>query len=88
MNPGLSGAVIGSLPSDCAKAKTVLIRLVARRQAADHFDELHQRHRVEEVQAGEPIGPLRLRRQLGDAERRGVRAEDRVLGRRRASSAA
>ena len=42
------------------------------------LDELHQRHRIEEVQAAEPVGPLRRRRQLGDAERRGVGDEDRV----------
>ena len=78
MKPGRSGAVIGSLPSDAAKSKHRLVGLVARRQRADHFDQLHQRHGIEEVQAAEPIRPLRRRRQLGDAQRRGVRDEDRV----------
>ena len=47
-------------------------------QRADHLDQLHQRHRVEEVQADEPVGPLGAGRQLGDAERRGVRGDQAV----------
>ena len=50
MKPGLSGAVIGSLPERLRKREDRLVRLVARRQRADDLDELHQRHRVEEMQ--------------------------------------
>ena len=57
MNPGRSGAVIGSFPSDCANAMVVSIGLVARRQRADHLDQLHQRHRVEEVKPAEAVRP-------------------------------
>ena len=76
MKPGRSGAVIGSFPSD--GANDGLVRLVARRQRADHLDQLHQRHGIEEVQAAEAIRTLRRRGELGDAQRRGVGDDDRV----------
>ena len=36
-----------------------IVRLLARRQRANHFDQLHQRHGIEEVQAADLVGPLR-----------------------------
>ena len=39
-------------------------RLVAGLRAADHFDQRHLPHRVEEVKAAEPLGPLQPLGQL------------------------
>src|SRR5690606_19740976 len=54
-------------------------RLVARGDGAHHLDQLHDRDRIEEVQAHEPVGPVRGRGHVGDGERAGVRREDRAL---------
>ena len=55
-----------------------VVGLLAGRQRANHFDQLHQRHGIEEVQAGDLVGPLGAGAELGDAERRGVRRDDAV----------
>ena len=47
--------------------------------AVDHFDQLHQRHRVEKMHAGETLGPLQLCGDGGHGERRSVGGEDAVL---------
>src|SRR5437867_2845704 len=57
-----------------------LHRGVARRDRLDHLDELHHDRRVEEMEAGEPVGPLRRRGDLDDREAGGVRREDRRRG--------
>jgi hypothetical protein len=41
-------------------------------QAGDDLDHLHQRHRVEEVVAGEAPRPLQAGGDRGDRQRRGV----------------
>ena len=55
MKPELSFARIGSLPSFFANSNARLDGLVARRDRAHDLDQLHQRHRVEEVQADHPV---------------------------------
>ncbi len=52
---------------------------VAGLQPADHLDQAHHRHRVEEVQADEPLGRADAGCQLGDRQRRGV-GGDHALG--------
>jgi hypothetical protein len=47
--------------------------------ALDHLDDLHHRHRVEEVVAGDALRPLALRGHRGHRERRGIGGEDAVL---------
>ena len=53
-------------------------RLVAGLRAANHFDQRHLPHGIEEVNAAEPLGPLQPLGQLRDRNRRGVRSQDRV----------
>ena len=45
-------------------------------QAVDHLDHAHQRHRVEEVKAGDPLRPLAGGGDGGDRQRRGIAGED------------
>ena len=78
MKPPRSGAAIGSLPSGRRERHQRVVGRLARRQRAHHLDELHQRHRVEEVQAADLVGTPGCRRQLGDAQRRGVRRDQAV----------
>ena len=47
------------------------------------LDQRHQRRRVEEVHADDPLGMRRDGRDLGDRQRGGVRGEDRVRRGRR-----
>ncbi len=47
--------------------------------AVDHFDQLHQRHRVEKMHAGEALRPFEFRRDGGHRERGSVGGEDAVL---------
>ena len=56
MNPLRSRATMGSLPSrrtNAMAASKVSAEVV---EAADHLDQRHERHRIEEVQADEPVG--------------------------------
>src|SRR5450830_259205 len=53
-------------------------RVVGGLDRPDHLHELHDGNRVEEVQPGKAIGPLRPGRYFRDRERRRVRAEDRL----------
>ena len=78
MKPGSIGRGDRLLAERLREGEHGLVGVIARRQGAYHLDELHQRHRVEEMQAAEPVRPLRRRGELGDAERRGVREKDRV----------
>ena len=55
-------------------------RVVAGRAAADHFDQRHHAHRVEEVEAAELLGPREPAGEVADRNRRGVRAEHGVGG--------
>jgi hypothetical protein len=52
---------------------------VARGEAADHLDELHDRDRVHEVHADHLLGAPGARRDLGDGDRARVRREDRPV---------
>ena len=79
MNPGTVGRGDRLLPQRLREREERQVRGLGRAQAADDLHELHQRHRIEEVQPAEPIGPRRGGRQLGDAERRGVRHDQRVV---------
>ena len=45
---------------------------------ADHLDQLHQRHGIEVVHAADAIAVLQRAGDRGDADRRGVRRQDRV----------
>src|SRR3546814_7330549 len=57
---------------------TTLFRsVVARREAADQFDQPHHRHRVEEMNADEARGIGCGLRQPRDRDRAGVAGEDR-----------
>ena len=51
-----------------------------RRRPLDDLHQPHQRHRVEEVHAGDPARQAAGARDRGDRQRRGVGGEDRVLG--------
>ena len=51
---------------------------VLRRDAADDLDQLHDRHRVHEVNADEAFRPIGLGRQAGDRDRRGVGRKQRL----------
>ena len=46
--------------------------------AADDFDDPHQRHRIEEMQAGDPLGMGGAGRDRGDRQRGRVGGEDRA----------
>ncbi|KFF32578.1 hypothetical protein G039_0334180 [Pseudomonas aeruginosa VRFPA01] len=48
-------------------------------EAVDHLDQAHQRHRVEEMQAGDPSGITAGRGDGGDRQRRGVAGENRLV---------
>ena len=52
-------------------------RRLAGGDGPDDLDERHHRRRIEEVQAGDPIRPLRRGGHLDDREAGGVRGEDR-----------
>ena len=51
---------------------------IARLQPANHLDQTHHRHRIEEVHPDHAVRPSRPRRQLGDRDRRRIRRQDRV----------
>ena len=74
MNPGVRARRSAPCRS-MRERRRPLVRLVARRQRADDLDQLHERHRIEEVEAAESIRPLGRGRDLGDAERRRVGRE-------------
>jgi len=76
MNPGLSGGSDRFLAERLCEGQYACVRIIAGRQPANDFDELHDRHRIEEMQARKTIGPPCSGRQLGDAQRRRVRAEN------------
>ena len=48
-------------------------------KAGDHFDQAHDRHRIEEMQADEALGIGRAGRHPGDRDRAGVRRHDRIF---------
>jgi hypothetical protein len=64
--PGFGGGVHGI--GDC----------LVSRDAFDHFDQRHQRHRVKEVHADQALRPLQLRGDGRHRDRRGVGGEDAV----------
>ena len=64
------------LPQRLCERDDGLVGLVARGQRTNDLDELHERHRAEEMEAAEPIGTPAGGRELRDAERRGVRQEN------------
>ena len=66
------------LPDPLAERERRLERLVGSQLGANDLDERHQRRRVEEVHADDPLGPCRRGGDLGDGERRGVRREHGV----------
>ena len=78
--PGLLRTATGVLPEglgerDARRAAVSSLSL----QAADDFDQAHQRHRVEEVHADEALGRLRDHGgELRDADRRGVARDHRL----------
>jgi hypothetical protein len=73
------GAVLGGdggLAEATRERHDRLVGVLARLQAADDLDELHDRRRVHEVHADEAPGALRGRGQLGDGDAGGVRGQD------------
>ncbi len=56
---------------------------VAGLPAANHFDQRHLPHGIEEVDAAEPLGPLESISQFGDRNGRGVRSQDRIRAHQR-----
>ena len=48
-------------------------------QAVDHFDDLHQRHRIEEVKARDAFRTRAARRNRGDRQRRRIRRQNAAL---------
>ena len=86
MNPGTSAELTVSLPKLTARLRHPRLLfgdfsgLLVRLDRADHLDQLHDGHGVEEVHADDLVGPLGDRGDLGDRYRRGVRGENRVRG--------
>jgi hypothetical protein len=62
--PGLRGGVDG------------VGNVLVSRQAADHFDQRHQRHGIKEVHADQAFGMAQWRRDRGDGNRGSVGRED------------
>ena len=60
------------------------VGLLVGGDAADQLDQLHPRHRVHEVHAAELAGPVGLRRQPGDGDRRRVGGDERLRREHRA----
>jgi hypothetical protein len=76
-----AGAVLGldrRLADLLGEGGRALDSLVGGVEADDHLDELHDRHRREEVQPEDAIGAPGGRREAGDRDGRGVRREDRL----------
>ena len=62
MKPGVSLQRTGVWPKRCASAVSASVDPRLGEHAVDHLDDLHHRHRVEEVVAGDAPGPLARRR--------------------------
>ena len=78
--PGKSFASRGRLPELARELDDRRRGLVRRRRRADHLDQRHHGHGVEEVHADHPVGPAGHRRERRDRDRRRVRREDRLRG--------
>ena len=79
MKPERSLVRIGCLPMQVREGLGPLDDLGRGLQPDDHLDELHRRHRREEVQPQHPFGAPRGGRQLRDRDRRRVGRDQRVL---------
>ena len=79
MNPVLSLVRTGTLPSFFAELVSGIVHVVGGGDGAHHFDQLHERHRIEEVQSDEALRALGRSQKLGDRNGRGIRSEDGVL---------
>ncbi len=66
------------LPHRLRELLDALIRVIARGDAPNHFDERHHRHRVHEMHTDDFVRPFRGRADLRDGDRGGVRGEDAV----------
>ena len=75
---GAVGDLDGVLAAGRGERHRRLDRVVAGGERADDLDELHQRRRVEEVDAADPVRALGGDRHLDDGQRRGVGGEDAV----------
>ena len=79
MKPGVSTAhAPASCPSAWRRRTPPSPRPAIGLGAADHLDQLHQRHRVEEVHADERPGRLQAVGERRDRDRGGVGGEDAV----------
>ena len=70
MNPDRSLVSIGTFPIRSANSRARAYRLLARVQRDDDLDQLHHRHRGEEVQAEHTVRACGLRTQAGQSESR------------------
>ena len=80
------GEVVGlsrNLPELLGEGDDRAGRLVRGLAAADHLDELQDRHGIEEVHADDLVRPARDGSERADRDRRGVRGEDRLDRQRR-----
>ena len=73
--PGASLLVVVVLPIFSASEHGQVVGLVARLHGAHDLDELHERRRVHEVHADDPVGPRRRRGELRQRDRRRVARE-------------
>ena len=79
MNPALSPTTTGCLPRRLARPLTRSKMSSAGDDGLDDLDELHDRCRIEEVHADDPLGVARGNGDLGDRQGGGVGREDGVL---------
>ena len=66
------------LPEFAREIEERVDRILCCRDGLDDLDQLHERNRIEEVQAGHAIGTFRLCTELDDAQARRVRRDDGV----------
>ena len=76
MNPERSLVRIARLPIARANSSAALTVDVGGLQRDDDLDQLHHRHRREEVQPDHSVGAFGPRRQLGDRDRRRVGGQE------------
>jgi hypothetical protein len=76
--PARSPARIGVLPSAAANASARATASSAVPERDDDLDQLHDRHRGEEVQPEDVLGAAGRRGQVRDRDRRGVRRQQRA----------
>ena len=82
MKPGVSLQRTGVWPKRLRERGERVARPRLGEHAVDHFDDLHHRHRVEEVVAGDAARPLAGRGHRGHRQRGGIGGEDAVGGHR------